>query len=97
MQAFLEYIFNHNGQINIVYPGGSIDLESYALDLESQIYNKYKTRLNAKFTDYRIYKKMLAKADDTDYIVDPLCYKLEIKRKDKLFETIFNTAQKGRE
>ena len=46
---------------------------------------------------YRIYKKMLSSPFDADYVIDPLCYKLEIKRKDKLFETIFNAAEKGRE
>lgn len=97
MQAFLEYIARHNGEINIVYPGGAVDLESYVLDLESQVYSKYKIRLVAKYTDYRIYKKMLSIPFDTDFVIDPLCYKLEIKRKDKLFETILNTAEKGRE
>ena len=96
MQAFLEYLFNHNGDVTVVYPY-MINVEDYALDLESKFYNKFSKRLNAKYTDYRIYKKKREIDFNTNYVVDPLCYELEIKQKNNLFDLILELAVKGRD
>lgn len=95
MQAFLEYLFHHNGQITVVYPGG-MNLEDYVFDLEGRFYNVYKEKLNAKYTDYRIYKKRQDVETSTDYVVDPLCYELELRQKDRMFDLISEYSVKGR-
>ena len=51
MQAFLEYLHNHNNDITVVYPN-KWDIEQYVFDLESMYYKQsYGYLFNVFFQD----------------------------------------------
>lgn len=76
--------------ITIVIPN-KIDIESYAFDFETRFYNKYKIIPKVKYTVYKNNFKY-----DEDYIIDPLVYKLEVKKRDILLDGLLKEIEDGK-
>ena len=76
--------------ITIVYPS-KINSETYAFDFETRYYNKYKALPKVKYTMYKNNFKY-----DEDYVIDPLCYKLEIKKRDAILDGLLKEIEDGK-
>ena len=76
--------------ITIVIPS-KIDIESYAFDFETRYYNKHGSMPKVKYTSYECQKE-----NDEDYIIDPLCYKLEIKKRDSVLDGLLREIENGK-
>lgn len=86
----IDIVAMYKRPITIVIPS-KIDIETYAFDFETRFYNKYKHNPNVKYT---IYKNNLTY--DEDYIIDPLVYKLEIKKRDSVLDGLFREIENGK-
>ena len=73
MQAFLEYLHNHNNDITVVYPN-KWDIEQYVFDLESMYYKQYGQALKVRgYIQFDDYKEKDCGGFANYYCVDPRC------------------------
>lgn len=94
INSFLESLAIHNAPfVTVVYPS-KWDMENYVLELENVFYNRYKQSLVVKYLEYKEYLK--SNNVEEQYIIDPLCYKILLRRHRKSLDNINEEIENAR-
>lgn len=89
VDIFLQGLYNFNTEkYYVVYPD-EVDLDDYALSLESKFYNMFDEKLDASYISFREYNKYKKKwsFDDDIFVIDPLCMQYKFNKLKKTLES----------